>query len=838
MFSTGKKPKTPGRGTPGTRGARSSSRLRDAELALPENLHNGLQTQAPPSTVRQETPLQHPPGHPYENRSHPATDVSLKEKSAAAQPNALLWPPDQGHAMLSERAAPPRKEDKAEEVRIDIVGDPAKSDENMAEERPFSSGREEAQEQPAEGDEGPDSKAQVKVLKHYIDFTLTGVLDGVVDGLRHAGAFDESGRRNGFARASRSFVDALGKSWTNESANASLVIRGYLADKQRRHARFLEFVSRLGVVDELRSTSALTAILEHSEKIASAVALREFQNAASDFAQQSAPGPFTPSETDPGQATLTVVRAAGERGLRRHVALSGRDSVEVFYTRVSSLEDFFSSLTSHAAAACFADVSQAPLRLQAERVCELMDAAGRVVEAARKTRDAHASSFESIPGLPWTASPPVLDGLWTLCRLASDVQTRAASSNPSLVPLINQRLRSLGEMLLDGHRESLEATLQAGGRADVIGARKEYAARRDVLLRAQLHFVRGAATAVPGGDQSGPGSEVERARATTREYAYLAAVAKKHGCFEVLADICEDRGDDARLLDYMKADPPAASEGRFSLFVFERCLAQREESRLLRFGDQGFGRELGRFLEGRPRLRWLHEIGQQEFSDAADTLASISGTEELPSVSEAQLRLQLCVEKLARLAAPRTAKTEALLDTLDRRIGLIDLQVEHGVSSGRPLPPAQLIEELLKGDRGVVPAAFEAFSLAGPSFVAENRALVERAWLKAASLDDWLAFQKAYVSEGWSDAMYLEELQKTVLCSAAANLYARDGSYSMTEVMPLRSGDGNQQWSVQAMLSKHASFAAAAEVMLDAVAFGSGSEGGGLEGGSSTMLLD
>jgi hypothetical protein len=74
-------------------------------------------------------------------------------------------------------------------------------------------------------------------------------------------------------------------------------------------------------------------------------------------------------------------------------------------------------------------------------------------------------------------------------------------------------------------------------------------------------------------------------------------------------------------------------------------------------------------------------------------------------------------------------------------------QVESGVSTGQPLPPARLIEELLKGDRATVPAAFEALSLAGSAFVSENRALVERAWLRAASLDNWGAFQKAYVSE-------------------------------------------------------------------------------------------
>jgi hypothetical protein len=84
--------------------------------------------------------------------------------------------------------------------------------------------------------------------------------------------------------------------------------------------------------------AALPLILEHSEKIASAVALREFQNAASDFAQQSAQGLFTPSKTDPGQAILSIVRAAGESILKRQVALADRDSVEVLYTRVSNLE--------------------------------------------------------------------------------------------------------------------------------------------------------------------------------------------------------------------------------------------------------------------------------------------------------------------------------------------------------------------------------------------------------------------------------------------------------------------------------------------------------------------
>lgn len=52
----------------------------------------------------------------------------------------------------------------------------------------------------------------------------------------------------------RSIVDALGKSWTTEGVNASLLIRGSLADKQERHALFLEFTSRLEAVDELQNS--------------------------------------------------------------------------------------------------------------------------------------------------------------------------------------------------------------------------------------------------------------------------------------------------------------------------------------------------------------------------------------------------------------------------------------------------------------------------------------------------------------------------------------------------------------------------------------------------------
>ena len=60
--------------------------------------------------------------------------------------------------------------------------------------------------------------------------------------------------------------------------------------------------------------------------------------------------------------------------------------------------------------------------------------------------------------------------------------------------------------------------------------------RRDVLLRAQLQFIRSAAKTAPGQDQPRAEREGERARVVAREYAYLAAVAKKHGSFEVRSD--------------------------------------------------------------------------------------------------------------------------------------------------------------------------------------------------------------------------------------------------------------------------------------------------------------
>jgi hypothetical protein len=104
------------------------------------------------------------------------------------------------------------------------------------------------------------------------------------------------------------------------------------------HLRLRFAISKMQPTNLCFRLAALPLILEHSEKIASAVALREFQNAASNFLQQSAQGPSTPSETDPGQAILSVVRAAGESISKRQVALADRDIVEVLYTRVSNLE--------------------------------------------------------------------------------------------------------------------------------------------------------------------------------------------------------------------------------------------------------------------------------------------------------------------------------------------------------------------------------------------------------------------------------------------------------------------------------------------------------------------
>jgi hypothetical protein len=90
--------------------------------------------------------------------------------------------------------------------------------------------------------------------------------------------------------------------------------------------------------------------------------------------------------------------------------------------------------------------------------------------------------------------------------------------------------------------------------------------------------------------------------------------------------------------------------------------------------------------------------------------------------------------------------------------------------------------------------------------------------------------------------MYLNELQKIVLCTAAGSLYAQDLGYAMARVMPLRSTESlsRQQASMQAILSKHSSFQTASEAMLDAVSFGIRLNGDqGLEQDvSSSMLVE
>jgi hypothetical protein len=68
-------------------------------------------------------------------------------------------------------------------------------------------------------------------------------------------------------------------------------------------------------------------------------------------------------------------------------------------------------------------------------------------------------------------------------------------------------------------------------------------------------------------------------------------------------------------------------------------------------------------------------VGRKSFSDAANSLASIIGHDDLGSLSEAHLRRQLCLEKMARLAASPHESTQRQVEALDRRIALLDLQV-------------------------------------------------------------------------------------------------------------------------------------------------------------------
>lgn len=693
-----------------------------------------------------------------------------------------------------------------------------------------------------------DEESEALLNQLFHEFLLSGHADGAFDKLKMSGAFEREGETNVFARTSKSIVDTLAKHWTTTRGAeivTSSVVSSQLLEKQQKHKRFLQFLALSKCHEELcsRQRHALHIIMEHGEKLAGMIQLRELQNVLNQN-RASGAGSYSTTEMSVSGSLWDVIQLVGERARRRTVLLMDRDNAEVFYSKVSDLDEFFYCLERDLD---YIISEKMTVSVLFQRACELSSACVTLLRTAMTCRNENHLWYPPSEGLtPWTCQEKVRNGLWSLAYFMLQLVKENNSLDGTVKLDFHAHLEVLSDVLLEAYSGAICAKVERGeGHKSLLD---EYCNRRDELLECLYQQVKDL---VEGKLQDlGEAAEEQKLEIFGKLSSALLSLAKRHEGYKTLWSICCDLNN-TDLLKNLMHDSMGPKRG-FSYFVFQQLYDNRQFSKLMRLGEE-FQEDLAIFLKQHQDLLWLHEIFLHQFSEASETLHLLSlspndssamdtetnsfGTTIKTSLVERRRLLNL--SKVAALAG-RSANFESKVKRIEADLKILNLQEEimkllpddeRQNISQQLLPPVDLIELCLKTqDRELSLRVFDIFAWTSSSFIKSNASLLEDCWRNASNQDDWERLYQASVDEGWGDEETLSILKDTILFQASSRCYglkAETFEGNFQEVLPLRLENSEQVTlknmgsSVETILMQHKDYPDAGKLMLTSVMLGS-----------------
>ncbi|KAF8118996.1 hypothetical protein N665_0001s0053 [Sinapis alba] len=694
-----------------------------------------------------------------------------------------------------------------------------------------------------------DEESEALLGQLFENFLLSGEVDGSLGKLRQSGAFDRDGETNVFARKSKSIVDTLAKHWTTTRGAeivAMTVVSTQLVEKQQKHEKFLQFLALSKCHEELCSKQrhSLQIILENGEKLAAMIQLRELQNLINQSRSGRFGSPHAASEDQLSCALWDLIQFVGERARRNTVLLMDRDNAEVFYSKVSEIEEVFYCLNKQLEHIIRAEQ---PLGMQVQRACELSNACVSILRAALDYKSEHQMWYPPLEGLlPWHSQPVVCNGLWCIGSFMLHLLTEGSRIDISAKSEIYMHLEVLTEVLLEAFAGSATAKLE---REEDKALLDEYWTRRDTILDCLYQQAREFMEA--------DFQSVKETAEMTDENIFknrcsdLLSIAKRHAGYKIMWRICYDLNDTGLLRNLMHEG--LGPQGGFSYFVFQQLYDMKQFSKLLRLGEE-FQDELVIFLKRHSDLLWLHQVFLHQFSSTSGTLHSLALAQDEESmtatnertVSEsedvqptfADRKRFLNLSKIAYLA-DKDADSKSIVERIEADLKLLKLQEEltkalpsDEQTRNRLFRPEELIEICLSiQGRWTAIKAFEVFAWTSCSFREKHRSLLEECWRNAADQEDWDRLHQASANEGWSDKETLQNLKNTALFQASKRCYgpnrvnAFDGNFA--QVLPLRRENPEDKTSsVEDVLMSHRDFAEAGKLMLTAIMLGCAEEDG------------
>ncbi|KAH7576632.1 hypothetical protein JRO89_XS01G0121100 [Xanthoceras sorbifolium] len=722
-----------------------------------------------------------------------------------------------------------------------------------------------------------DEESEALLGHIFHGFLLSGQVASAFEKLQNSGAFERDGETSVFARTSKSIVDTLAKHWTTtRGAEILSMVSTQLVDKQQKHNRFLQFLALSKCHEELcsRQRHSLQIILEHGEKLAGMIQLRELQNMISQNRSTGVGSPHSRSDIQISGALWDLIQLVGERARRNTVLLMDRDNAEVFYSKVSDLEEVFYCLDRQLQ--YIVSVEQ-PYGIQIQRSCELSKACVSIVRTAMHYKNDHYMWYPPPEGLtPWYSQPMVRNGMWNIASFMLQLLNETPGHMSAKSDLYGH-LEALAEVLLETYTGAITARVERG--EEHRGLLNEYCNRRDALLDILYKQVKGSVLAHQ--QDISEAVESKNEEILRKLSSSLLSIAKRHEGYRIMWEICCDLDDSELLRNLMHES--MGPKGGFCQFVFKQLYEKRQFSELLRLGEE-FQEELSIFLKHHQDLLWLHEVFLHQFTSASETLhmLALSGEEDSISAVEdgedtynvnpeptlADRKRLLNLAKIAAMAG-RDADSETKVKRIEADTKILKLQVLRVVSAylihqlnsfavspncfldllqeeimnvlpadevkqyvgGFLLRPEELIELCLKSDSAELALrAFDVFAWTSSSFRTSHRNLLEECWKNAANQDDWGQLYQASVTEGWSDEETLQQLRDTVLFQTSSRCYGPNAETideGFEEVLPLRQENLEAQVSkdlsssVEAILMQHKDFPYAGKLMLTALVLGS-----------------
>ncbi|KAI4384924.1 hypothetical protein MLD38_003008 [Melastoma candidum] len=553
-----------------------------------------------------------------------------------------------------------------------------------------------------------------------------------------------------------------------------------------------------------RDGNYLQIILEHGEKLAGIIQLRELQYGISQHRSGGV------STLQSSSALWDLIQLVGDRARRNIVLLLDRENAEVFYSRISDVEEFFNCLEREFD---YLIGRGNPTHIQIRRSLELASACENIVQSAMDYKNEHHLWYPPPEGLtPWYCQPVVRNGLWSIASFMLEILNEAVRLDKFLKSEVYSHLEAIAAILLEAYSAAITAKVERG--EEEKGLLEDYCTRRDSLLEVlyqQLKILTGEENQDAG--EATDQEKVEKFRALS---ANLLSMGKQHESYKTLWSICCDLNDSVLLKNFMRDS--AGPKGGFSYFVFEQLYKRKEYSKLLRLGED-FPEDLFIFLQRHRNLLWLHELFLNRFSSALDTLHAVALSQEESTASTSDEDVNDCDDLNLTIAErKRFLSLSAALAGNDPDADLRTRRIEADL---RILKLQEEITHLLEDDEK---QNLGCRLLSPEDLITSLRfCCVQSRYLPGPA--------PPFAEEGRSDDEMLQILKGTLLFQASSRCYSHEAETfeeGFEEALPLRKETPDAQSllresgsSVEAVLMQHRSFPDANKLMLEAIMLGS-----------------